>query len=133
MVSDSGPGREESRTTYFLEVERERDGVRFWTRMRREQDNVPPGGGEGAGWCQIVDLDVRRAGQRTPWRWRGSVMVSDSGPGCEGSTLCTPWRWRGSVMVSDCEHGCEESRTTYSLEVERERDGVRLWTRTRRE
>ena len=72
MVSDSGPGCEESRTTYHLEVERERDGVRlwtrmrreqgdvppgvererdgvrFWTRMRREQDNVPPGGGEGA-------------------------------------------------------------------------------------
>ena len=48
MVSDSGPGCEESRTTYFLEVERERDGVRLRTRMRREQDNVPTGGGEGA-------------------------------------------------------------------------------------
>jgi hypothetical protein len=48
MVSDCGPGCEESRTAYFLEVKRERDGVRLWTRMRREQDNVLPGGGEGA-------------------------------------------------------------------------------------
>ena len=31
-------------------------------------------------------------------------------------------------MVSDCGPRCEESRTTYSLEVEREQDGVRLWT-----
>ena len=48
MVSDCGRGCEESRTTYDLEVKRERDGVRLWTRMRREQDNVLPGGGEGA-------------------------------------------------------------------------------------
>ena len=45
----------------------------------------------------------------------------------------TDWRRRGSVIVSDCGRGCEESRTAYSLEVERERDGVRLWTRMRRE
>ena len=51
MVSDCGRGCEESRTTYSLEVERERDGVRLWTRIRREQDNVPTGGGMGAGWC----------------------------------------------------------------------------------
>ena len=68
MLSDSGPGREESRTTYNLEVERERDGVRLWTRMRREQDNVLAGGGEGARCCQIVDPDEKRAGQRTGWR-----------------------------------------------------------------
>ena len=43
MVSDCGCGCEESRTTYSLEVERERDGVRLWTRMRRQQDNVHPG------------------------------------------------------------------------------------------
>ena len=48
MVSDCGPGCEESRTTYWLEVERERDGVRLRTRMRREQDNVLPAGGEEA-------------------------------------------------------------------------------------
>ena len=48
MVSDCALGCEESRTTYCLEVERERDGVRLRTRMRREQDNVLPGGGEGA-------------------------------------------------------------------------------------
>ena len=48
MVSDCRCGCEESRTTYFLEVERERDGVRLWTRMRREHDDVLPGGGEGA-------------------------------------------------------------------------------------
>ena len=48
MVSDCGPGCKESRMMYDLEVERERDGVRLWTRMRREQDNVPTGGGEGA-------------------------------------------------------------------------------------
>ena len=38
--------------------------------MQREQDNVPTGGGEGAGRCQIVDQDVKRAGRRTSWRWR---------------------------------------------------------------
>ena len=48
MMSDCEPGCEESRTTYFLEVERERDGVRLWTRMRRDQDDVLPGGGEEA-------------------------------------------------------------------------------------
>ena len=87
-----------------LEVEREWDGVRLWTRMQREQDDILSGGGEGVGWCQIVDPDAKRVGRRTLWRWRGSGMVSDCGP------------------------GCEESRTTYSLEAEREWDGVRLWT-----
>ena len=48
MVSDCGHGCEECRTTYWLEVERERDGVKLWTRMQREQDDVHPGGGEGA-------------------------------------------------------------------------------------
>ena len=38
MVSDCGPGCEESRMTYSLEVEREWDGVRLWTQMQREQD-----------------------------------------------------------------------------------------------
>ena len=47
MVSDCGHICEESRTTYDLEVERERDDVRLWTRMRREQDDVLSGGGEG--------------------------------------------------------------------------------------
>ena len=46
MVSDCGPGCEESRTTYQLEVERECDGVRLWTQMQTEQDDVPTGGGE---------------------------------------------------------------------------------------
>ena len=104
MVSDCGPGCKESRKTHFLEVERERDGVRLWTQMQTEQDDVPTGGGEGAEWCQIVDRDAKRAGRRTSWRWRESVMVSDCGP------------------------GCEESRMTYQLEVEREHDGVRLKT-----
>ena len=45
MVSDCGPRCEESRTTYQLEVERERDGIRLWTGMRREQEDVPTGGG----------------------------------------------------------------------------------------
>jgi hypothetical protein len=80
MVSDCGPGCEQSRMTYQLR------------------------GGEGAGWCQIVDPDVKREGRHTNWRWRGGGMVSDCGP------------------------ECEESRMTYSLEAERERDGVRLWT-----
>ena len=48
MVSDCGPGCKESRKTYFLEVERESDGVRLWTRIQREQDDVPTEGGEGA-------------------------------------------------------------------------------------
>ena len=51
MVLDCGPGCEESRKTHFLEVERECDGVRLWTWMQTEQDNVPTGGGEGVGWC----------------------------------------------------------------------------------
>ena len=48
MVSDCGPGCKESRMTYQLEVERERDGVRLWTQMQREQDDVSTGGGERA-------------------------------------------------------------------------------------
>jgi hypothetical protein len=32
------------------------------------------------------------------------------------------------MMVSDCGPACEESRTTYFLEAERERGGIRLWT-----
>ena len=108
MVSDCGHICEESRTTYDLEVERERDDVRLWTHMQREEE-VPAEGGEGPWWSQIMDQDAKRAGQRTGWRWRKSVMVSDRGP------------------------GCEKTRTTYELEVERERDGVRLWTRMRTE
>ena len=96
IVSDCGCGCEESRTTYQLEMERERDDVRLSMWMQREQDNILSGGGEGAGWCQIVDLDANRAGRRINWRWRWSVMVSDCGP------------------------GCKESRKTYQLEVERE-------------
>ena len=74
MVSDCGPGCEESRTTYQLEVERGQDGVRLWTQMRTEQDDILSGGREGAGWCEIVDPDAKR-GRLTNWRWRGSVMV----------------------------------------------------------
>ena len=48
MVSDCGPGCEESRKMYFLEVERVCDGVRLWTQMQREQDNVLPRGEEEA-------------------------------------------------------------------------------------
>ena len=48
MASDCERGCEERRTTYFLEVESERDGVRLRMRMRREQNDVLPGGGEGA-------------------------------------------------------------------------------------
>jgi hypothetical protein len=70
--------------------------------MQTKQNDVLPGGGGGACWCQIVDMDANRAERRTSWRWRGSVIVSD-------------WGCR-----------CEESRTTYFLEVESESDGVRL-------
>ena len=77
--------------------------------MPREQDNVLAGGGEGASWSKVVDADGKRAGQRTSWRWRGSVMVSD------------------------CRRRCEESRTTYFLEVERGHESVRLCTRMRKE
>jgi hypothetical protein len=47
MVLDCGRGCKESRKTYFLEVERKRVGVRLWTRMGREQDNILSGSGEG--------------------------------------------------------------------------------------
>ena len=46
MVSDCGLGCEESRKTYFLEVERERNGVRLKMQMQGERDNILPGGGE---------------------------------------------------------------------------------------
>ena len=62
MVSDCGPRCKESRTMYQLEVEREWDGVRLWTQMQREQDDILSGGREGAEWCQIVDLDANRVG-----------------------------------------------------------------------
>ena len=55
MASDCGRGCKDSRTTYSLEVQRERDGMR----------------------CQIVNANARGARQRTRWRWKGSVMVSD--------------------------------------------------------
>ena len=48
MVLDYGPGCEESRKMHFLEVERERDGVRLWTQMQTEQDDILTGGGERA-------------------------------------------------------------------------------------
>ena len=48
MVSDCGSECEKSRTTYSLEGEKERDSVGLRTRMGREQDNVLPGGREGA-------------------------------------------------------------------------------------
>ena len=31
-------------------------------------------------------------------------------------------------MALDCGHGCKDSRTIYSLEVQRERDGMRYQT-----
>ena len=65
MVLDCGPGCEESRTTSSLEVERGWDGVRLWTQMQTEQDDIPTGGGERAGWCQIMDRDAKRAGRCT--------------------------------------------------------------------
>ena len=40
MVSDWGHRCEESGMMYKLEVERERDGVRVRTQMRRKWDNV---------------------------------------------------------------------------------------------
>jgi hypothetical protein len=46
MVSDYGPRCEESRMMYQLEVEREQNGVRLWTEMQREQDDVLSKGGE---------------------------------------------------------------------------------------
>ena len=90
MVSDCGQVCEESRTTYELGVEKERDGVRLWTHKQRKEE-VPAEGEKGAWWCQIVDPDAKTAGRRTSCRWRGSVMVSDR------------------------RQGCEESRTTYDL------------------
>ena len=58
-------------------------------------------------------------------------MVSDCGPGCEESRMTYSLeveRERDGVRLWT---GCEQSRTTYQLEVEREHDGVRLWTRMR--
>ena len=54
-----------SKTTYFLNVEREHDEVRLWRWKQSEQDDVPPGGKEGASWYEIVDEDAKRARQRT--------------------------------------------------------------------
>ena len=72
MVSDCGPGCKARKTTYCLEVERGREGVRLWTRMQTEQDNVQTEGGEGASWCEIVNPDAHGAEQLTLWRWRGA-------------------------------------------------------------
>ena len=47
-VSDRRRKYKGGKTTYFLEVERKHDGVRLWTLVQREQDNVLPGGGEEA-------------------------------------------------------------------------------------
>jgi hypothetical protein len=48
MTSESGHNCTGSETTYFLEVESECNGVRLWTRMQRERDEVLPGGGDEA-------------------------------------------------------------------------------------
>jgi hypothetical protein len=50
---------------YFLEVEREHDGVRLRTWMQKEQDNIPTGGGEGAWWYWVVDANGKRVKQST--------------------------------------------------------------------
>ena len=49
MVSDCRPGCKASKTAYKLEVERVRGGVRLWTQMRTEQDNVLPAKRERGG------------------------------------------------------------------------------------
>ena len=46
-VSDCRRGCKGSTTTYSLKVKRECDGVRLWTQMQMEKDNVQTGGGEG--------------------------------------------------------------------------------------
>ena len=48
MVSDCGRGCEDSKTTYSLEMESKRDGVRLRMRIEREQNDVLSEGGEGA-------------------------------------------------------------------------------------
>src|SRR5436305_1274640 len=60
-------------------------------------DDVPSGGGEGAGWGQITDATAKRAGRMhkleverewgggRAWRWRGNGMGSDDGCDCKGS------------------------------------------------
>jgi hypothetical protein len=49
-------------TTDQLVLERERDGVRPWMRLQREQE------------------------PRTAWRWKRSAVGSDYGSDCKGST-----------------------------------------------
>jgi hypothetical protein len=41
----------------------------------------------------------------------------------------TNWRWSGSVIGSDHRCDAKGAGTTHGLEVERERDGVRSWMR----
>jgi hypothetical protein len=53
-------------------------------------------------------------------------MVSDCSCGCKREQDNYLEVERKHDMVSDCGHTCKESRTTYSLKVEREHDGVRL-------
>ena len=53
MVSGCGCRCKGHMTTYFLEVEREHESIRLWTRMKREQNNVLPGGGVVRLWTQI--------------------------------------------------------------------------------
>ena len=59
--------------------------------------------------------------------------MSDCGCGCEESRTTYSLKVERSVMESDCERRCEDSRTTYELEMERERDCVTLWMRMRKE
>src|SRR5204862_492969 len=97
-------------TAYLLEVERERDGVRSRMRLQRER------------------------GGRTYWRWRGSGMGSDHGCDCKESgedVLAGGGEGAGWGQITDAT--AKRAGRTYSLEVERERDGVRSRMRLQRE
>src|SRR4051812_46662891 len=89
-------------TTYYLKVERERDGVGSWMRLQREQ------------------------GRRTSWRWRGSGMGSDHGCDCkERRDDVLPGGGEGAGWGQITGAAASRVGTEYKLGGERERDGVR--------
>src|SRR5205809_1129296 len=110
--------------TYELVVERERDGVRSWM-PQDSGDGVLPGGGEGAGWGQIMDAK-RQRGRHTYWRWRGSGIGSDHGYDCKESRVNIPTgggEGAGWSQITDAT--AKTVGMTYALDVEREQDGIR--------
>src|SRR5438046_9032468 len=76
----------------------------------------------------------REQGRRTYWRWRGSATESDYRCDCkERRDDVLPGGGEGAQPSQITDATAKRAGTTYVLEVERERNGVRVQMRLQRE